>query len=221
MKYQIVSQGTYPVLEVTLAKGEHFVAEAGAMSWMDPAITCETSTRGGVLAGLKRSVLAGESFFQNDYSTQAEQATVGFVPGQPGPIVPLELHGSLVLEKGAYLCSTTGIKVDSKFEGLKGLFNEGLFVMRASGEGLLFFTGYGDVKEIQVEDEYVVDNGFAVAWDETLTYTITKAKKIRSFLFGNQLLLRFAGRGRLWVQSRSPQSLANYMHPFRRVKSRN
>jgi uncharacterized protein (TIGR00266 family) len=110
---------------------------------------------------------------------------------------------------------------DSKWDGLKGLFNQGLFVLKCSGEGTLFFHAYGDIQCVDVDGEYVIDNGYAVAWEPSLQYTLTRARKIRSFLFGDQLLLRFSGRGRVWVQSRSPQSLANFVHPFRRVQRKN
>lgn len=220
MKYEIVKQGTYPALEVTLTKGMEFVSEAGAMCWMDDCITCTTKSRGGILAGLSRSLLTGESFFQNIYSTTKEEAVIGFVPGQPGTIIPLELDGTLMLEKGAYLASAPEVNVESNFQGLKGLFSEGVFILKAVGKGLLFFSGYGHVEEIEVDGEYIVDNGYAVAWDECLQYKITKAKKIRSFLFGDQLLMKFSGKGRLWVQSRSPQALADFINPYRLVQTK-
>jgi len=74
------------------------------------------------------------------------------------------------------------------------------------------------LEEIQVDGQYVVDNGFAVAWEPTLQYRITHSKRIRSFLFSDQLLLNFEGRGSLWVQSRSPRSLASWVYPFRAVQ---
>lgn len=221
MEYKIIAQGTYPALEVILTPGDEFVSEAGAMAWMDKGIECDTSARGGVLSGLGRSFLTGESFFQNTYKTTEKQAAVAFVAGQPGTIIPLELNGSLMLEKGAYLASEPGVNLESNFEGLKGLFSEGLFVLRAKGKGMLFFSGYGHVEEIAVDGEYIVDNGYAVAWDESLSYSITKAKKIRAFLFGDQLLMKFSGQGRLWVQSRSPYALADFINPFRPVKTKN
>ena len=126
-----------------------------------------------------------------------------------------------MLEKGAYLASEPGVTIDARFDGFKGLFNEGFFVLRVSGSGLLFFHSYGHLAEIDVDGEYVVDNGFAVAWEPSLEYRLTRARKIRSFLFGDQLLLRFSGRGKVWIQSRSAQSLANWVHPFRAVESSN
>jgi len=109
------------------------------------------------------------------------------------------MNGDLYLEAGAYLASTPDVVCDTKFAGLKGLFAEGMFTLRASGSGMLFFNASGDVEEVQVNGSYVVDNGFAVAWDPSLEYTVTRSKKIRSFLLSDQLLMRFTGTGRLWV----------------------
>jgi uncharacterized protein (TIGR00266 family) len=220
MQYEILSQPSFSILDVTLEPGEKIVAEAGAMAWMEGPVATETSTRGGVLQGLKRSLLTGESFFQNTYSAQGGTGKVSLAPGVAGDIIPYQLPGDeLFLEKGAYLASTEGVHCDSKWQGLKGLFNEGLFILRTTGQGLLFFNGYGAIEEIQVAGQYTVDNGYVVAWEPTLQYRLTRARKIRSFLFSDQLLLGFTGTGRIWVQSRSPVSLANWVYPFRPVKS--
>lgn len=216
MNYEIRSDPSYSVLEVTLEPGQSIVAESGAMSWMSDTVRMSTSTRGGVLSGLGRSVLGGESFFQNTYTAEGGSGVIGLAPGQPGAVIPhLMGGGELMLEKNAYLASAEGVRVNSDFQGLRGLFNEGLFILRASGHGILFFNAYGDVSEIEVDGSYVVDNGHAVAWEPSLAYTLTKGKSIRSFLFSDQLLLRFEGRGKVWVQSRNPRSLASWVFPFR------
>jgi uncharacterized protein (TIGR00266 family) len=221
MQYDILSRPSFSILEVTLEPGEKIVAEAGAMAWMEGPVKTETSTRGGLLKGLKRSLLSGESFFQNTYSAEGGTAKVSLAPGAAGDIIPHQLQGGeLFLERGAYLASTEGVQCDSKFQGLKGLFNEGLFILRVTGQGLLFFNGYGAIEEVQVDGQYTVDNGYAVAWEPTLQYRLTRARKIRSFLFSDQLLLGFSGTGRVWVQSRSPVSLADWVYPFRPAKSK-
>lgn len=219
MKYEILQKPSYAVVEVALDAGERIVADSGAMAWMDPNIRTKTSTRGGAFAGLKRKLLTGESFFQNTYSAEGGPGTIAFAGGSAGDVVAHELDGGeLYLEKGAYLASEESVTCDSKFSGLRGFFNEGLFILRCTGTGTLFFDAYGDIQEIDVDGDYLVDNGYAVAWQPSLQYQLTKARRIRSFLFGDQILLRFSGRGKLWVQSRSPQSLANWIHPFRRVQ---
>ena len=221
MKYRILSKPSYAVVEVDLDAGEKIIADSGAMSWMEGAVETKTSTRGGVMAGIKRKLLSGESFFQNTYTAGAGGATVGLAPGVAGDVLAHDLDGELLLQKGAYLASVEGVKCDSKFDGLRGFFNEGLFILRCTGKGLLFFHSYGDIQEVDVEGEYLVDNGYAVAWEPTLEYRLTRARRIRSFLFGDQIMLRFSGRGKLWVQSRSPHALANFCHPFRRVQRSN
>ena len=221
MEYHIHCNPAYALLELELEEGEKIVAQSGAMTWMSPNIQTETTTRGGIFAGLKRKVLAGESFFQNTYTAIGGRGEIGLAPGVSGAIVAHPLKGGeLFLEKGAYLAGQEHVRCDAKWDGLRGLFNEGFFVLRVTGTGLLFFQAYGAIHEIQVNGEYTVDNGFAVAWEPTLQYRLTRARKIRSFLFSDQLLLKFSGQGRLWVQSRSPNAFANWIHPFRPKKSK-
>lgn len=222
MEYEIQCEGSFPVLEVSLGAGDTLVSEAGAMAWMDTTVECETAARGGMMASLKRGLLTGESFFQNSYRSSSG-GKVALVPGQPGDIMVTEMDGQrLMLERGAYLASGPGVTLDSNFKGLKGLFSEGMFVLTASGTGPMFWNGYGDIIEVQVEGDYIVDNGYAVAWDATLDYGIERSgRKVRSFLFGDQLVMRFRGHGRLWTQSRSPRSLSAWVYPFRPVKNNN
>jgi uncharacterized protein (TIGR00266 family) len=220
MKYDISCQPSYSLLEVQLAMGEQVVADAGAMAWMSSNVRANTSTRGGVLRGLKRAALSGESFFQNTFAAEGGPGSVAFAPGAAGDIKAYAMNGGeLYLEKGAYLASTPGIQCDAKFDGLRGLFNEGFFVLRVSGEGMLFFNSYGDMEEVEVNGSYVVDNGYAAAWEPSLQYQLTRARKIRSFLFSDQLIMRFTGQGRVWIQSRSSRTMANWIHPFRPQKS--
>ena len=220
MKYEINCRLSYSVLELHLEPEEQVVTEAGAMVWMSDNMRVSTSTRGGVMSGLKRSVLGGESFFQNTYEAQGGAGLLGLAPGQPGDIVAHEMDGGeLFLEKNAYLASSPEIKTGSNFQGLVGLFNEGLFVLTVNGTGTLFFNAYGDIQEIEVDGEYTVDNGHAVAWEPSLDYHLTRSRRIRSFLFSDQILMQFSGQGKLWVQSRNPRSLANWVYPFRPVES--
>jgi len=220
MKYSIDHGPSYSLLDLDLDRGDTVITESGAMAWMEGPMQVETAARGGIGAGLKRKFLSGESFFQNTYTATGDGARLALAGGAAGDIVSYELDGELFLEKGAYLASDPGVDVNTRFDGLQGFFNQGLFILRCSGVGRLFFTAYGDIQEVEVDGEYIVDNGYAVAWEPSLTYSLTRARKIRSFLFGDQLLLRFAGKGKVWIQSRSPQSLANWVHPFRRVKTK-
>ena len=222
MQHAIEHRPSYSLLNISMDSGDTVLTDSGAMAWMAGPLEVKTSTRGGVLQGLKRKLLAGESFFQNEYTAAGDGCELALAPGSAGDLEEYPMTGQeLFLERGAFLASMGSVVCDSKWDGLKGLFNQGLFILKCSGTGTLFFHAYGDIQCVDVDGEYVIDNGYAVAWEPSLQYSLTRARKIRSFLFGDQLLLRFSGRGRVWVQSRSPQSLANFVHPFRRVRRRN
>ena len=221
MDWETIGEPSFTAIELLLSPGESVTTESGAMSWMEGELALSTNMKGG--ASLKRKVLTGESFFQNTYTAGASGGKIGLVHGCPGDIVGLEMDGTPIhIERGGYIASTGQVSINSKFDGLSGLFKEGLFVLRAEGQGTLFFGSYGAIDLVEVDGSYIVDNGHAVAWDASLAHHLTSTgKKIRSFLFGDQLVMRFSGKGRLWVQSRNPRSFAAFLHPFRRVKSQN
>ena len=68
MDYSIDYKPSYSLLDLNLESGETIVTDSGTMAWMEGPLQVQTSTRGGVVAGLKRKFLTGESFFQNTYS---------------------------------------------------------------------------------------------------------------------------------------------------------
>ena len=91
--------------------------------------------------------------------------------------------------------------------------------LRVSGTGLLFFGSYGDIQEVEVNGSYTVDNGYAVAWESSLDYSISfSGLQVRTLLFGDQIICKYHGNGKLWIQTRSPRNLASWVHPFRRVQ---
>ena len=222
MKYDIVCAPSYSLIEMNLNEGESVIVEPGSMAWMDTTIKPKTEMKGGFFAGIKRK-FGGESFFLNTYTAEGGSGTIGIAPGYSGDIVVRELNNeTLYMERGAYLCHVGNIETSATWEGFSGTFAEGMFGLRVSGTGLLFFGSYGDVQEVEVDGQYIVDNGYAVAWEQNLDYSIGRSgRSIRSFLFGDQLICRFHGNGKLWVQTRSPRNLAAWVHPFRRVKSKN
>jgi uncharacterized protein (TIGR00266 family) len=221
MKFDIVSAPSYSLVELNLNAGESVKVEPGAMAWMDTTIKAKTEMEGGLFAGFQRK-MAGESFFLNTYTAEGGSGTIGIAPGYSGDIIKRELNDeTLYMERGAYLCHVGNIETSATWEGFSGTFAEGMFGLRVSGTGLLFFGSYGDVQEVDVDGSYTVDNGYAVAWEENLDYSIGRSgRSIRSFLFGDQWICRFHGHGKLWVQTRSPRNLAAWIHPFRRVKQK-
>ena len=222
MQHKIDIKPEYAMLDVTLDPGEKLIAESGAMVGMDTHLDMKAQSRGGLLKGLKRKVMGGESFFQTTFTATQQPGQVLIAPGSPGDIEEMVLAEgqNLMLQSSAFLACTEGVTLDTKWGGAKGFFSgTGMFLLKAAGPGIVWFSSFGAVRSIQIEGEYIVDTGHIVAFQETLNYSISKVGGLKGLLFsGEGLVARFKGTGTLWIQTRNPSSFAAFLQPFRPVE---
>ena len=80
--------------------------------------------------------------------------------------------------------------------------------------------------EIDVNDGFIVDTGYVVAFENTLNYQITTVpglsigSKVKTFLFGGEgLVCKFSGQGKVWIQTRTINPFLRWVHPYRRVQN--
>jgi len=203
---------------VAIPAGGEIKAEAGAMTSMSGGVEIETKAQGGVMAGLKRSVLGGESFFINTFrAPQGGELTVS--PTLPGDIVhmPVEASKALMVQSGSWLASETGVQVDTKWGGAKTFFSgEGLFLLRCSGSGDMLVSSYGAIEQHQLGAGEVlkIDTGHIVAFEEGIGYEVNKVGGWKSTLLsGEGLVATFTGPGALWMQTRSPADFIGWLIP--------
>ena len=217
MRTEVLYSPAYATARLTLAAGETVRAESGAMLAMSAGVTMETSTQGGVLKGLKRAVLGGESFFMNTFTAQADGAELYVAPSLPGDVVAWPLNGTLFVQSGSYLASSAGITVDTQWGGGKTFFSsEGLFMLRIAGQGELVLSSYGAIHAIDLQpgQTYTVDTGHMVAWTEGVQYAVRKVGGWKSTLFsGEGLVCDLTGPGRIYVQTRSTDALLGWLIP--------
>jgi uncharacterized protein (TIGR00266 family) len=217
MEHEILYKPSYALLKVKLPAGEQISAEAGAMVSMSSSVEIETSMRGGLLGSLKRSVLGGESFFVNTFKA-GEEGEVTFAPSLPGDIQAVELNNQTVYaQSGAYIASSPGIEVDTKWGGAKTFFSrEGWFLLKMSGTGTLFLSSYGAIHEINLEKDqkYIVDTGHMVSFDEGVGYDVKRVGGLKSTLFsGEGLVCELTGPGKITIQSRSADAFLAWLIP--------
>jgi len=230
LRYTVEHRPDFAMLTVHLEEGQRMQAEASAMTTMDPSIHMKAGFKGGLLKAVGRG-LGGESMIQNTFTARDGPGSVGLAPGPMGDLVHHRLDGGgkLLLQRGAYLASSEGVEVSGSWQGMRGFFSgEGLVLLRASGEGDLFFNTYGAILEVDVRDQYYVDTGYVVAFEDTLQYTITTLPglsiggRAKAFLFGGEgLVCRFSGSGKLWIQTRAVNSFLTWVWPYRPQKRSN
>ena len=211
MQVDIHSGPAFAFGEITLPPGGAVRVEAGAMGMTRGDIQIATSTQGGFMKGLKRS-LGGESFFVNDFSS-GTGGIVGVAAALPGDMSMISLNGSgaLMVQSGSWIASDPSIDVDSKWGGGKTFFSgEGLILLRCTGTGDLLISAYGAIRshELTAGEVITLDTGHVVAFDDTVQYSVRKAGSWKSTLLGGEgLVTDFTGPGRVWLQTRSSSDL--------------
>ena len=227
IRYEIEHSPAYGSLKLRLNPNQTALVEPGAMAAMDSCIKMKAKAKGGLGKGIGR-MLGGESFFVSEFTAEGKPGDLYVSPGVPGDIQYYRLDGSngIMVQSSGFVASSTGVNIDSKFQGLKGFFSgESLFLLKATGNGDLWFSSFGAILEIPIAGSYVVDTGYIVAFEDTLNYSVEAInglsfRGLKTGIFGGEgLVARFSGSGRLWVQSRNVYSFVNFLHPFRPAKS--
>jgi uncharacterized protein (TIGR00266 family) len=216
MQTEIMYGPAYAAAKVALARGEVLRAEAGAMLAMTSGVDMETSTQGGFMRGLKRS-LGGESFFMNTFTAREDGTEVYLAPPLAGDIVTWPLRGELLVQSGSFLACTADVDVDSKWGGRKTFFSsEGLVVLKVSGTGELILSSYGAVHPVDLApgQRLTVDTGHMVAWEEGVGYDVRKVGSWKSTFFsGEGLVCDLTGPGRIYLQTRSQDAFLSWLIP--------
>ena len=204
MQTEISSGPAFAFGEISLAPGSSVRVEAGAMAMTRGDVAMTTSTRGGFLKGLRRS-LGGESFFVNDFTSQAGGLVAVAAP-LPGDMTHIPLTGGTLLVQS---------DVDSAWGGSKSFFSgEGLLLLRCSGHGDLLIASYGAIRDYTLNEgeTMTLDTGHVVAFDDTIHYAVRKSGGWKSTLLGGEgLVTDFTGPGRLWLQTRNSSELVSWL----------
>lgn len=218
MKYEIKYKPAYSLLVVQLSPGENLTAEAGAMAYMQPTLDVKTHKRDkGFWSTLGMAVVGGQSFFINDFTATNSTGEAAFSSAPLGDIDTLEVTGSrgFIIQKAAYVASQQGVNLDLQWQGFtKGLFGQGLFMIKVSGNGLLFINTFGaiDKHTLSVGERLVVDNHHLVAFSDTCQYKVTKFGGLKETILGGEgFVTEITGPGEIYIQTKNIRELADWI----------
>lgn len=217
MRYEIRYKPAFATLFLTLNPGDRITTEAGAMASMSAQLSMKTEFSGGLIPGLLKAFLGGESLFVNTFANETQQPLqLVLTQSTVGDVSMIELKGNAIcFQPGAYIAHTPGIHIGVEWAGFSSwLAGEGLFKLKLSGTGLVFFGGYGGITERKVNGEYVVDTGHLVAYEPGLQMNIRLAGGlVGSVTSGEGLVNRLTGNGTIYLQSRSVDGLVRFLRP--------
>lgn len=205
---------SFAVARVALGPGEQFRAESGAMMATSSGVTIQSSTQGGMLKGLKRSVLGGESLFITTFTAPAAGGWVDVAHHLPGDVIPTSVTAAepVSITKGSWLASAEGVELDTKWGGFKNLFGgEGGFLVHASGNGPVLLACYGalDTVNLVAGESMTIDTGHVVAFAATISSQLRKVATgvIQTLKSGEGFVFDFTGPGWVMTQTRNPSAL--------------
>ena len=217
MDIEIIHRPSYSLAIAKLTPNERIRAEAGAMVSMSGDVQIETKAEGGILKSLGRAVLGGESFFQNFFVASAAGGEVTLAPELPGDIAVIEMSGSkLMIQAGSYMASESTVELTAKVSVKAFMSAEGISMLEATGNGTLLVSSYGAIfeKTLGAGEKYIVDTSHLVAFDGTMAVQPKTVGGMKSTLFsGEGLVVELTGPGKIYIQTRSPQALINWIIP--------
>ena len=221
MNYEIKG-GSFPIVECTLAQGQSMITQSGSMCWMDPTITMETSSNGGIGKVVGR-LFTREKLFQNVYTSQKDGSKIAFGTCVPGSIMAVRLTAgqSIICQKSAFLASYGNIELSTFFNkkiGV-GLFGgEGFIMQKLTGEGMVFLEIDGASMEFELAagQQQILSTGYLVSMSESCQIDVQTVKGLKNIFLGGEGLFNtiITGPGKVIVQTMPLPRLANSIYPF-------
>jgi uncharacterized protein (TIGR00266 family) len=229
LRHQILYQPSFSLAVISLERGEQILAESGAMVSMSPTIRLEAKMAGGGVLGAFKSAVGGESLFRTTFTAETGAGEVTLAPSILGDILAIELTGTrFFVQPGSYLAGDTRLAINSQGSMRGMLSGEGLFLLTVQGSGLLLLSSFGAIhsKYLGPGEEYIVDTGHIVAFEESIDYRLEKATgktqgvggflkgMMQSALSGEGFVCRYRGPGRIYLQTRQLPGFASQLLPF-------
>jgi uncharacterized protein (TIGR00266 family) len=187
--------------------------------------------KGGLGGALMRTFANGESFFQQHIEAVRGNGDCLLSPTLPGAMQVIDCGPSqYILSDGSFVAASSGVDLRVRTQSLgNALFAQsgGFFVMETAGQGQVAVSGFGSMHMLEVEPgkDAIIDNSHVVAWDSTLRYevSITTGQSggflgnlINSQTSGEGIVLRFSGRGKVFICSRNRDAFKAYMQSPKR-----
>ncbi len=218
MQYKILKE-PMALLEIQLNNDEQVTAEAGSMVYIKGNIEVKTASRsgGGFFNKLKVAALSNQSFFVNNYTAHEDNCVIGLTGPPIGDVVKMSVDAGsgLIVQSGAYIASSTGVRLDTEWQGFKkGIFGSGLFMLKVNGEGDLFVNAFGGIiqKDLQDNEKIILDNHHLVALSENSNYRVMEFGGLKTTILGGEgLVTEVTGQGSVYFQTKNIKGFVDYL----------
>jgi uncharacterized protein (AIM24 family) len=181
--------------------------ERGALYFMKGRLDMRASTGGGIMKGLTRKLVSGESFFVNEIHGTGDiylEPTFGhFFLHRID-----EREGGIIVDKSLFYAGTAGLDISvgrQKTISATLFSEETYFQTKISGRGVaVIYSPVPREELIRVElndEKLLVDGNFVLMRSERLAYRVEKSSKgwLSTSVSSEGLLQTFEGGGFVWL----------------------
>jgi len=180
--------------------------EPGALYFMKGNLEIKASTGGGILKGLSRKMLTGETFFVNEIHGSGEiwlEPTFGHFL-----LHNTQEDGGVIVDKSLFYAGTSNLDVSAhKQKNISSALmgGEGWFQTKITGHGIAVLYSPVPVQEILKiklgADKLWVDGNFAMMRSIGVNFWVQKSSKswMATSVSGEGLLQTFSGEGNVWI----------------------
>ena len=121
----------------------------------------------------------------------------------------------LIVQSGAYIASSTGVTLDTQWQGFKkGILGSELFMLKVNGEGDLFVNAFGGIiqKDLQDNEKMILDNHHLVALSENSNYRVMKFGGLKTTILGGEgFVTEIIGPASVYFQTKNIEDFVNYL----------
>lgn len=201
--------------------------EPGSLYFMNGDLEMKASTGGGLIRGLTRRYLSGETFFVNEIHGTGEvilEPTFGHFF-----LVEIE-NDEVIVDKSLFYAGSGDLDISATAQrtfsaAIAG--GEGMFQTRIAGTGVAVLFSPVPVSEIQIielqDGKLSVDGNFALMRTGQIEFSVEKSSTswMGTSVSGEGLLQTFKGTGQVWIaptqgvyqRLATPQGLAQLAGP--------
>ena len=206
-----------PFLHVSMRRGETIYCESDAMVMMESTLDLEGKMKGGLGSALMRTFANGESFFQQHIEATRGDGDCLLSPTLPGAMQIVDCGpNQYIISDGAFVAAGSGVDLKVRTQNVgNALFAQsgGFFVTETTGSGQVVVSGFGSMSMLDVEPgkDAIIDNAHVVCWDTTGQNSGFLGNLINSQTSGEGMVLRFSGKGKVYVCSRNRNAFKAWM----------
>lgn len=209
-------------LVLTLKPKYKVLAQKSTMMGMARGISYQSTVKEDWVKDIQKA-LGKDAVPLEEYSVEKHKADLYLAPVLPGAIQHyyVKEDRGLMIQSSSLLALSSKVSIDSEFlEGKDFFSGKSLFLLKTLGRGDIWFSAYGGIIEVSISQDHLVDTSYIVAFEQSLSYKIETIRGLslkglaNGILGGQGKVCRFKGPGKLWLQCRSFETLANFVKPF-------